>query len=69
MLQAISLTIGVLVLFHMTLYYTNTDLMVWFKTDPVHYLFPPEAGTPDTDVELIALREQLEKKINEYKHA
>jgi hypothetical protein len=43
--------------------------MVWFKTDPVHYLFPPEAGTPDTDVELIALREQLEKKINEYKHA
>jgi len=68
MLQAISLTIGVLVLFHMTLYYTNTDLMVWFKTDPVHYLFPPESDN-STDVELIALREQLEKKINEYKHA
>ena len=69
MLQAISLTIGVLVLFHMTLYYTNTDLMVWFKANPVHYLFPQESENSGTDVELTTLREELEKKINEYKHA
>lgn len=62
MLEEISMTVGILVLFHMTLYYTNTDLMQWIKLDPVHYLFPEES-------ELNELKEQLEKKINEYKHA
>ena len=63
MLEEMSMTVGILLLFHVTLYYTNTDLMQWMKVDPVHYLFPEESG------ELNELKEQLEKKINEYKHA
>ena len=62
MLEEISMTVGILLLFHVTLYYTNTDLMQWIKVDPVNYLFPEES-------ELNELKEQLEKKINEYKHA
>jgi len=62
MLEEISMTVGILLLFHVTLYYTNTDLMQWIKADPVNYLFPEES-------ELNELKEQLEKKINEYKHA
>ena len=63
MLKEISLTIGFLLLFHVTLYYTNTDLMKFIQADPVHYLFPNETN------ELNELKDQLEKKINEYKHA
>ena len=63
MLQEISITLCVIFLFHVTLYYTNTDLMQWMKIDPSHYLFPDEPN------ELLELKEQLEKKINEYKHA
>ena len=39
--------------------------MKWMKTDPVHYLFPNEKESN----ELSELKEQLEKKINEYKQA
>ena len=63
MIQEIAITIGLLFLFHVTLYYTNTDLMKWIQADPSHYLFPEESN------ELKELKEQLEKKINEYKHA
>ena len=64
MLKELTLTVGILLLFHMTVYYTNTDLMPWMKTGPLHYFFPEEDGT-----ELDELKEQLEKKINEYKNA
>lgn len=64
MLKEISLTIGFLLLFHVTLYYTNTDLMKFIQADPVHYLFPENETN-----ELNELKDQLEKKINEYKHA
>jgi hypothetical protein len=40
--------------------------MQWIKIDPVHYLFPDKTSEFD---ELSELKEQLEKKINEYKHA
>lgn len=63
MLESLAIALGVLFLFHVTLYYTNTDLMQWMRTDPVQYLFPEET------TELVELKEQLEKKINEYKHA
>ena len=61
------IALGVLFLFHVTLYYTNTDLMQWMRIDPVQYLFPQEKETEST--ELVELKEQLEKKINEYKNA
>ena len=64
MLKELTLTVGILLLFHMTVYYTNTDLMPWMKMGPLHYFFPEEDGT-----ELDELKEQLEKKINEYKNA
>ncbi len=38
--------------------------MKFIKTNPVQYLFPDEETN-----ELSELKEQLEKKINEYKHA
>ena len=63
MLESLAIALGVLFLFHVTLYYTNTDLMQWMRTDPVQYLFPEET------TELVELKEQLEKKINEYKNA
>ena len=63
MLESLTIALGVLFLFHVTLYYTNTDLMQWMRTDPVQYLFPEET------TELVELKEQLEKKINEYKNA
>lgn len=63
MLESLAIALGVLFLFHVTLYYTNTDLMQWMRTDPVQYLFPEEP------TELVELKEQLEKKINEYKNA
>ena len=63
MLESLTIALGILFLFHVTLYYTNTDLMQWMRTDPVQYLFPEEP------TELIELKEQLEKKINEYKNA
>ena len=66
MLQEISITVCILLLFHFIVYYTNTDLMQWMKIDPVHYLFPDKTSEFD---ELSELKEQLEKKINEYKHA
>jgi len=68
MLRTICISIGILLLFHFTLYYTNTDLMKWMKTDPVHYLFPKEKESNELK-ELSELKEQLEKKINEYKQA
>ncbi len=40
--------------------------MQWMKIDPVQYLFPDK---PNELSELSELKEQLEKKINEYKHA
>jgi len=64
MLESLTIALGVLFLFHVTLYYTNTDLMQWMRTDPVNYLFPENEST-----ELTELKEQLEKKINEYKNA
>jgi hypothetical protein len=42
--------------------------MKWMKTDPVHYLFPKEKESNELK-ELSELKEQLEKKINEYKQA
>ena len=63
MLESLAIALGILFLFHVTLYYTNTDLMQWMRTDPVQYLFPEET------TELVELKEQLEKKINEYKNA
>lgn len=63
MLESLAIALGLLFLFHVTLYYTNTDLMQWMRTDPVQYLFPEET------TELVELKEQLEKKINEYKNA
>ncbi len=67
MLESLAIALGVLFLFHVTLYYTNTDLMQWMRIDPVQYLFPQEKETETT--ELTELKEQLEKKINEYKNA
>ena len=67
MLESLTIALGVLFLFHVTLYYTNTDLMQWMRIDPVQYLFPQEKETEST--ELVELKEQLEKKINEYKNA
>lgn len=64
MLEELVLTVCILLLFHMTIYYTNTDLMPWMKKEPLHYFFPEE-----DDTELDELKEQLEKKINEYKNA
>lgn len=66
MLESLAIALGVLFLFHVTLYYTNTDLMQWMRIDPVQYLFPQETTE---FVELVELKEQLEKKINEYKNA
>jgi hypothetical protein len=65
MLESLAIALGVLFLFHVTLYYTNTDLMQWMRIDPVQYLFPQE----NESTELTDLKEQLEKKINEYKNA
>jgi hypothetical protein len=67
MLESLTIALGVLFLFHVTLYYTNTDLMQWMRIDPVQYLFPQEKEPEST--ELVELKEQLEKKINEYKNA
>jgi hypothetical protein len=67
MLESLAIALGVLFLFHVTLYYTNTDLMQWMRIDPVQYLFPQEKENEST--ELTVLKEQLEKKINEYKNA
>ena len=39
--------------------------MQWMRIDPVQYLFPEE----NEPTELVELKEQLEKKINEYKNA
>jgi predicted nucleic acid-binding protein len=64
MLEELVLTVGILLLFHVTIYYTNTDLMPWIKKGPLHYFFPEEDVS-----ELDELKEQLEKKINEYKNA
>ena len=64
MLEELVLTICILLLFHVTIYYTNTDLMPWMKKGPLHYFFPEEDVS-----ELDELKEQLEKKINEYKNA
>jgi hypothetical protein len=68
MLESLTIALGVLFLFHVTLYYTNTDLMQWMRIDPIQYLFPQENETTES-TELIELKEQLEKKINEYKNA
>jgi hypothetical protein len=38
--------------------------MKFIQADPVHYLFPENETN-----ELNELKDQLEKKINEYKHA
>lgn len=65
MLESLTIALGVIFLFHVTLYYTNTDLMQWMRIDPVQYLFPQE----NESTELVELKEQLEKKINEYKNA
>jgi hypothetical protein len=64
MLEELVLTVGILLLFHVMIYYTNTDLMPWMKKGPLHYFFPEEDVS-----ELDELKEQLEKKINEYKNA